>query len=145
ARATGLTGSTSLTVPFPTSPTAIAPNLPGLSAGTVQAQVFLPKSATAYPLIGSVSLTVHDTRAASRASAITPNPVDLAAPPASFIITGSGFANNGFGLPIVNFTLGSTVLAQARATGLTGSTSLTVPFPTPATAIAPNLPGLSAG
>jgi hypothetical protein len=145
ARATGLTGSTSLTVPFPTAATAIAPNLPGLSAGTVQAQVFLQTSATVYTLIGSVSLTVNDTRVTSGVSAITPNTIDLAAPPASFTITGGGFANNGFGLPVVNFSRGSTVLAQARATGLSGSTSLTVPFPTAATAIAPNLPGLSAG
>jgi hypothetical protein len=145
ARATGLTGSTSLTVPFPTAATAIAPNLPGLSAGAVQAQVFLQTSATVYTLIGSVSLTVNDTRGVSGVSAITPNTIDLAAPPASFTITGGGFANNGFGLPVVNFSRGSTVLAQARATGLSGSTSLTVPFPTAATAIAPNLPGLSAG
>jgi len=144
ARATGLTG-TSLAVPFPTAATAIAPNLPGLSAGTVQAQVFLQTSSTGYMLIGSVSLTVNDTRVVPTVSAITPNSVALAAPPASFTIMGAGFVNNGFGLPVVNFTRGSTVLAQARATGLTGSTSLTVPFPTAATAIAPNLPGLSAG
>jgi hypothetical protein len=64
ARATALTGSTSLTVPFPTAATAIAPNLPGLSAGTVQAWVYLQTSATSYAPIGSVSLTVSDTRLA---------------------------------------------------------------------------------
>jgi hypothetical protein len=145
ARATGLSGSTSLTVPFPTTATAIAPNLPGLSAGTVQVQVYVQTSATVYTLIGSVSLTVNDTRVVAGVSTIAPNTIDLTAPPASFTITGTGFVNNGFGLPVVNFSRGSTVLAQARATGLSGSTSLTVPFPTAATAIAPNLPGLSAG
>src|SRR2546426_6085685 len=69
----------------------------------------------------------------------------LAPPPASFTITGNGFANLGFGLPMVNFMRGTTLLAQARATALTGSTTLTVPFPTPATSITPNLPGLLAG
>ena len=39
---------------------------------------------------------------------------------------------------------GTTLLAQARATALT-STTLTVPYPTPATALTPNVPGLSAG
>src|SRR5437899_5471729 len=71
--------------------------------------------------------------------------MDLATPPASFTITGNGFANLGFGLPMVNFMRGTTLLAQARATALTGTTTLTVPFPTPATSITPNLPGLSAG
>ncbi len=78
-------------------------------------------------------------------SGITPSSMDLATPPASFTITGNGFANLGFGLPMVNFMRGTTLLAQARATALTGSTTLTVPFPTPATSITPNLPGLSAG
>src|SRR5438445_13749776 len=61
-------------------------------------------------------------------SAISPNVVDLASPPASFTITGKGFANLGFGLPVVNFMRGSTMLAQVRATTLTGTTTLTVPF-----------------
>jgi hypothetical protein len=77
-------------------------------------------------------------------STITPSTIDLATP-TGFTITGNGFANLGFGLPVVNFARGTTVLAQARATAMTGSTTLTVPFPTAATAIAPNLPGLSAG
>ena len=145
ARATGLTGGTTLTVPFPTAATAIAPNLPGLSAGTVQAQVYVQTGTVTYTLIGSVTLTVTDTRVVPGVSAITPSAIDLKTPPPSFTITGAGFVNNGFGLPVVNFARGSTVLAQARATGLTGGTTLTVPFPTAATAIAPNLPGLSAG
>jgi len=59
-------------------------------------------------------------------------------------MTGKGFSNLGFGLPVVNFMRGNTLLAQARATALT-STTLTVPFPTAATTLTPNLPGLSAG
>ena len=91
---------------------------------------------------GDVSLAVTGT--AVGVSGITPSSMDLATPPASFTITGNGFANLGFGLPMVNFMRGTTLLAQARATALTGTT-LTVPFPTPATSITPNLPGLSAG
>src|SRR5713101_6661676 len=143
ARATALTGTTTLTVPFPTPATSITPNLPGLSAGPVEAQDWQQTgSAPTFSLIGSDALTVTDTRGVS---AITPSSIDLATPPASFTITGNGFANLGFGLPMVNFMRGTTLLAQARATALTGSTTLTVPFPTPATSITPNLPGLSAG
>jgi hypothetical protein len=146
ARATAMTGSTTLTVPFPTAATAIAQNLPGLSAGPIQAQVYVQTGNVTYTLIGSVSLTVNDTRVVPGVSTITPSTIDLAAPPAAgFTITGNGFANLGFGRPVVNFTRGTTVLAQARATAMTGSTTLTVPFPTAATAIAPNLPGLSVG
>src|SRR2546426_3548409 len=78
-------------------------------------------------------------------SGITPNSIDLATPPASFTITGNGFANLGFGLPEVHFIGGTTPLTHARPTPLTSGSTLTVPFPTPATAITPNLPGLSAG
>ncbi len=74
-----------------------------------------------------------------------PEPGRPADPPAPFTITGNGFANLGFGLPMVNFVRGTTLIAQARATLLTGSTTLTVPFPTQATAITPNMPGLSVG
>src|SRR5882724_8909961 len=146
ARATALSGSTTLTVPFPTQATAITPNMPGLSAGTVQAQVWQQTgSAPTFSLIGSATLTVTDARPAPGVSGISPSPIDLASPPAAFTITGNGFANLGYGLPIVNFMRGSTLIAQARATALTGSTTLTVPFPTQATAITPNMPGLSAG
>jgi len=145
ARATAMTDGTTLMVPFPTTATAIAPNLPGLSAGPVQAQVYIQTGSVTYTLIGSVSLTITDTRIVPGVSTITPSTIDLISPPTTFTITGNGFANQGFGLPVVNFTRGSAVLGQARATAITGSTTLTVPFPTAATAIAPNLPGLSAG
>ncbi|TMK25268.1 MAG: hypothetical protein E6G64_16285 [Actinobacteria bacterium] len=140
ARATALTGSTNLTVPFPTQATAITTNVPGLSAGTVQAQVWQQTASNSFSLIGSAALTVTDTRGAA---VITPSTIDLLNPPASFTITGNGFADLGFGLPVVNFMRGTTLIAQARATALTGSTTLTVPFPTQATAITPNMPGLS--
>jgi hypothetical protein len=145
ARATALTGETTLTVPFPTSATALWPGLPGLSAGAVEVQVYLQTGASSYSLLGSAPLTITDTRPGPGVSGITPGTIDLATPPASFTITGGGFKNLGYGLPVVNFTRSGTVLAQARATALTGETTLTVPFPTSATAIAPNLPGLSAG
>jgi hypothetical protein len=61
-------------------------------------------------------------------SAISPTGVDLASPPASFTITGTALANLGFGLPVVNFMRGATMLAQVRGTALTGTTTLTVPF-----------------
>jgi hypothetical protein len=130
-----------LTVPFPTQATAITPNMPGLSAGPVQAQVWQQTSASTFSLVGTAALTV----AAPGVSTIIPNPVDLLTPPAPFTITGNGFANLGFGLPVVNFVRSTTLIAQARATALTGSTTLTVPFPTQATAITPNMPGLSVG
>jgi hypothetical protein len=107
--------------------------------------VFLQIGTGSYSLLGSVTLTVTDTRSPPGVSAIAPNSIDLATPPLSFTITGSRFADLGFGLPVVNFIRGGTALAQARATALTGSTALAVPFPTTATAIAPSLPGLSAG
>ena len=75
---------------------------------------------------GDVSAVVNGT--VPSVSAISPNVVDLASPPASFTITGTGLANLGFGLPVVNFMRGSTMLAQAVATSLTGTTTLTVPF-----------------
>src|SRR5439155_472704 len=144
APATALAGSMTLPVPFPTQATSLTPNLPGLSPGTVQAQVWQQTSATTptFSLIGSATLTVTDSRGVS---AITPNLINLALPPASFTITGGGFANLGFGLPVVNFMNGTTLLAQARATALAGNTTLTVPFPTTATTLTPNLPGLSTG
>jgi hypothetical protein len=144
APALTLTAGTTLTVPFPTAATSLTPNLPGLSAGTIQVQVWLPTSSSTYSLIGSLMLTVADTRPAPGVSGITPNPVDLATPPASFTITGGGFENFGFGLPVINFYRGGTLLAQARGTAATAG-ALTVPFPTSATSLTPNLPGLSAG
>src|SRR6267378_7870047 len=76
---------------------------------------------------------------------IAPGSIDLATSPASFTITGGGFANMGSGLPIVNFMRGGTLIAQARATAMPSGTTLTVPFPTNATSLAGALPGLSAG
>ena len=142
ARATGLSGSTTLTVPYPTPATSLTPNMPGLSVGSVEAQVWQQSLTNSFSLVGSATLTVTDTRGVS---GITPGTIDLASPPASFTITGSGFANAGFGLPVVNFVRDGTLIAQARATGLSGSTTLTVPYPTPATSLTPNMPGLSAG
>jgi hypothetical protein len=145
ARATALNGSTTLTVPFPTQATAITPNMPGLSAGAVTAQVWQQTGSSSFSLAGAAGLTVTDTRPVPGVSGITPSTISLTTPPASFTITGNGFANLGFGLPVVNFLHGTTLIAQARATALSGGTTLTVPYPTQATAITPNMPGLSAG
>src|SRR5439155_13117170 len=93
ARATALAGSTTLTVPYPTQATAITPNMPGLSVGPVQAQVWQQTSSTpTFNLIGRGALTVTDTRGVS---GITPSTIDLASPPATFTVTGGGFANLG--------------------------------------------------
>src|SRR5207245_8196742 len=129
-------------VASPPQPTATPARLPARSAATLQAQVWQQPASNSFSLIGSAALTVTDTRGAA---VITPSTIDLLNPPASFTITGNGFADLGFGLPVVNFMRGTTLIAQARATALTGSTTLTVPFPTQATAITPNMPGLSAG
>src|SRR5262249_61540241 len=108
ARARTLPPSPRSSVPFPTSATSLSPNLPGLSVGTVQAQVWQQTGASAFSLVTSAPLTVNDTRGAVPGdTVITPNPVDLATPPATFTITGSGFANLGFGLPVVNFVRGN--------------------------------------
>ena len=145
ARATALTGGTLLAVPFPSAATALTPNLPGLSAGSVLVQVYLQTGPGSFSLLGGIALAVTDTRPAPGVSAIAPNAIDLATPPLSFTITGNRFADLGFGLPVVNFARNGFLLAQARATALTGGTILAVPFPSAATAITPNLPGLSAG
>ena len=62
ARASAMTDSTTLTIPFPTAATAIAPNLPGLSAGSVQAQVYIQTGDLTYTLLGSAPLTINDSR-----------------------------------------------------------------------------------
>src|SRR5215467_9821326 len=135
--------STTLTVPLPTTQ-GLFGTLPGLSAGPVIVQVYNQTGSTnSWSLVGSTSLTVNDTRPAPGVSSITPNPIDLASPPASFTITGSGFANLGFGLSVANFTRNGTLLAQVRATS-GNSTTLTVPLPT-TQGLFGTLPGLSAG
>src|SRR5499426_4120067 len=135
--------STTLTVPLPTTQ-GLFGTLPGLSAGPVIVQVYNQTGSTnGWSLVGSTSLTVNDTRPAPGVSSITPNPVDLATPPASFTITGSGFANLGFGLSVANFTRNGIILAQVRATS-GNSTTLTVPLPT-TQGLFGTLPGLSAG
>jgi hypothetical protein len=77
---------------------------------------------------------------------IMPSSIDLAVPPPTFTVSGSGFTNLGFGLPVVNFMRNGAALGQARATAMT-ATSLTVPYPNATTKLPStgNLPGLSAG
>src|SRR3989442_8608315 len=112
--ATALTGSTTLTVPFPTAATQLpnTPGLPGLSAGPVEVQVFLQTGAGSFSLLGSVTLTITDTRP------ITPGSIDLAAPPASFTVTGNGFANLGFRRRVDNFAPGPAALPLPPSTAL---------------------------
>jgi len=129
SRAIALAGTTTLAVPFPTDATGLTRNLPGLSAGAVQAMVYSQTGAGSFALIGTAGLTVTDTRPAPGVDAIAPSTVDPAAPPATFTVSGNGFANVGFGLPVVNFMRGGGFLGQSRATALTGTTILTVPFP----------------
>jgi len=117
-RATALTGTTTLTVPFSAA----------LTVGVVQAQVYSQTGGGSYSLLGTLAVTITDTRPVATVTAINPNAVDLASPPASFTITGTGLANLGFRLPVVNFMRGSAMLAQARATAIAGTTTLTVPF-----------------
>jgi hypothetical protein len=143
ARATGLTGAVSLTVPFPTRATT-SNVVPGLSAGPVTVIVYNQTGPGDFTAIGSTAVKVSDTTPAPVVSAITPSVVNLAAAPATFTLTGAGFRNLGYGLPWVNFLRGGQLLAQARATALTGTLSLKVPFPTQATT-RNTLPGLSAG
>jgi hypothetical protein len=147
ARANSLNGSTTLTVPFPTDSSRVNDPLAGLStAGAVLVQVYNQTGPSSYVLIGSITLTVNDMRPCSLCvRGLTPNSIDLIAPPAAFTFAGGGFADKGFGLPLVNFNRGGVLLGQARANSLTGRSTLTVPFPTDATCLKGPLPGLSAG
>jgi hypothetical protein len=97
-------------------------------------------------LLVGASLTVNDMRPCTLCvRSLTPNSIDLIAPPATFTFAGGGFADKGFGLPIANFIRGGVLLGQVRANSLTGRSTLTVPFPSDATSIKGPLPGLSAG
>src|SRR5262249_45718311 len=136
-RATALSGTTTLTVPFS----------PALTVGAVQAQVYSQTSGVTYSPLGTLAVTITDSRPVPSVSAINPSTVDLASPPASFTITGTTLANLGFGLPVVNFMRDSTMLAQVRATALSGTATLLVPSSAPLTVAAtpahssPPLPG----
>src|SRR5207249_1601386 len=123
-RATTLTGTTTFTVPFSSS----------LTVGAVQAQVYAQTGNATYSLIGTLALTVTDTRPVPGVSAISPNVVDLASPPASFTITGTSLARSEERRVGKDCIRGSTMLAQVRATALTGTTTLTVPFSSSLTA-----------
>ena len=142
--ATSMTNTT-LVVPFPGTQGIFNNTLPGLSAGPVTVEVYNHTSSSdqSWGLVGSTSLTVNDTRTPPGVNSITPNPIDLASPPASFTITGSGFANLGYGLPVVNFARNGVNLGQVRATSM-NNTTLIVPFPT-TQGVFGTVPGLSAG
>jgi hypothetical protein len=145
ARASSLTGSTTLTVPFPTDATSLGGPLLGiLGGGAVLVQVYNQTGPSTYSPVGGITLDVTDSRPL-QVTGITPNSIDLATRPAIFTIEGQRFADNGFGRPIANFVRDGVVLAQARATALVGSTTLTVPFPTDTTSLSGSAPGLSAG
>jgi hypothetical protein len=145
ARANSLIGSTMLTVPFPTNATSLSGQLPGvLGGGALLAQVYNQTGPKSYSLIGSITLTVTDSRA-PQVTDITPSSIDLTTHPATFKIEGQRFADNGFGRPVVNFVRDGALLAQARATLLVGSTTLTVPFPNDTASLSGTAPGLSAG
>src|SRR5688572_9312262 len=93
---------------------------------------------------GGVGAIVRATGVGAKVDSITPNSVDLAAPPSGFTVQGGGFKNFGFGPPVVNWQRNGVNIAQARATAMT-STTLTVPYPTNATSIGGPRPGLSVG
>src|SRR5258705_46078 len=103
ARATALSGNTTLTVPFPTNVTSLNGPLPGLRAGTVQVQVYNQTGAASWVLVGSIALTVKGTGPCQRrVTRISPNPIDMNSAPASFTIAGQDLANKGLGLPVAN-------------------------------------------
>ena len=143
ARATAMT-STTLTVPYPTDATSIGGPRPGLSVGDATVVVYNQSGTNSFTVIGTLPFTITDTRPPTSVTSITPSSVDLASPPSSFTVQGSGFANLGYGLPVVNWQRNGVNIAQARATAMT-STTLTVPYPTDATSIGGPRPGLSVG
>jgi hypothetical protein len=138
ARATSNSGS-SLTVPFPSDFTSLSGGFPGLKAGSFIVKIFNQTGSGSWLEVGMTDLTVEESR-----PPIAPNPVDLAFPPEDFTVTGTGFGDFGFGLPVVNFYSGRTLVAQARAVD-GNEFSLTVPFPTNATSLGGPLAGLSPG
>jgi hypothetical protein len=142
ARATGLANGV-LTVPVPTNQTSLSGPLAGLSAGTIGVFVYNQTVGPGFTLVGSTKLAVTDTRCMTCAT-IAPNPMDLAAAPSSFQITGGSFADQGAGLPVVNFVANGVLVGQARATGLANGV-LTVPMPTNQTSLSGPLPGLGIG
>src|SRR5439155_166878 len=144
-RATALTGGgTTLTVPFPTNQNSLSGVLPGLHPGTVTVSVYNQTRADNFSSPASISLTVSG--CALCVTGITPNPVDLAAAPDNFTLTGGGFADVGFGLPVVYFTRSGVLPWPARrSSDLGGGTTLTVPFPTNQNSLSGTLPGLSPG
>jgi allophanate hydrolase subunit 1 len=145
ARASSLIEDTTLNVPFPTDSTSLNGPLSGLStAGAVLVEVYNQTGPSSYLIVGSTTLTVNDMRpCALCVRSVTPNSIDMFASPATFIIAGGGFADKGFGLPVVNFTRAGVLLAQARANSLVARSTLTVPFPTDSTSLKGPLPGLS--
>jgi hypothetical protein len=145
ARASSLVGSTTLTVPFPTDSTSLKGSMASFStAGAVLVQIYNQTGPNDFLLIGSTTLTVNDMRpCALCVRSLTPNSIDLLAPPATFTIAGGGFADKGFGPPMVNFTRDGVLLGQARANAPIARSTLTVPFPTDATSLKGPLPGLS--
>src|SRR5262249_21173834 len=106
--------------------------VPGLSAGPVKVDVYnqTGPGVNSWGLVGSTSLTVNDTRPPPSVSSITPDPIDLASPPASFTITDNDTADLGFLLTVVYFLRHGTNLGQVRVTSVTSPT-LFFPFPTP--------------
>ena len=134
--------STSLTVPFPTTQ-GLYQTLPGLSVGNATVQIYNQTGNSTWSLVGSIAITIIQSAPSTSVTSITPNQVDLASPPANFVVAGTGFTNFGFGLSVANFYRNGTLIAQARASS-GNSTSLTVPFPT-TQGLYQTLPGLSVG
>src|SRR2546428_415833 len=141
-----MTGSTTLTVPFPTNATSLSGPLPGLSAGAVTVQVFFFNDTATTEIY---TLSLHDALpiwpCALCVTDITPSSIDLASAPGSFSIAGQGFASGGVGAPVWTLVTSRIRMPPAAGNEMTGSTTLTVPLPTNATSLSGPLPGLSAG
>jgi len=136
ARATSGTNS-NLTISFPGTNGGA---YPGLSGGLVAVEVWNQTGPSSWSYVGSIFLTVNDTRPTG-VSFITPSPMDLATPPGTFSLVGMGFVDLGFGLPVANFVRNGGILAATRATSKT-DTDLIIPFPGTNGGL---YPGLSAG
>src|SRR5439155_1646029 len=133
-----------LTVPFPTNQNSLSGVLPGLRPGTVMVSVYNQTSTNNFSPPASISLTVNGCTLC--VAGITPNPLSLGAAPASFTLSGEGFADAGFGLPVVIFVGDGVLLGQVRLSPhTTRFRSLTVPFPTNQNSLSGALPGLSPG
>src|SRR5262249_58740081 len=102
---------TSLTI---TTPPYISPLHLHMALPFLTVEVYNQTGSNSFSIVGTTPLTVNDTRPAPGVNSITPNPIDLASPPASFTVTGGGLSTSRYGLHLLIFVPIVLFIAQAR-------------------------------